>query len=116
MYGYGPQAAYCASKGALIPMTKSLALAWAQDHINVNCVLPGPANTPFTMKVLHNKEKLDYIINRIPLKRLAEPEDFVGESRAVGSPGHYGCHQVVGGGRVLGTSWSSCSGREKSLR
>ena len=51
LYGYGPQAAYCASKGALIPLTKSLAIAWAQDHINVNCVLPGPANTPFTMKV-----------------------------------------------------------------
>ena len=78
-HGYAPQAAYCASKGALLPMSKSLALAWAPDHINVNCILPGPANTPFTMRILNTKEKLDYIVDRIPLKRLAEPEDFVGK-------------------------------------
>ncbi len=58
LYGYGPQAAYCAAKGALLPMAKSLALAWAPDHINVNCVLPGPANTPFTTRVLNTKEKV----------------------------------------------------------
>jgi NAD(P)-dependent dehydrogenase (short-subunit alcohol dehydrogenase family) len=42
--GYGPQAAYCASKGALIPLAKSLAIAWAPDQINVNVVLPGQLN------------------------------------------------------------------------
>eukprot|EP00195_Chlamydomonas_chlamydogama_P017219 CAMPEP_0202900320 /NCGR_PEP_ID=MMETSP1392-20130828/11108_1 /ASSEMBLY_ACC=CAM_ASM_000868 /TAXON_ID=225041 /ORGANISM="Chlamydomonas chlamydogama, Strain SAG 11-48b" /LENGTH=339 /DNA_ID=CAMNT_0049586689 /DNA_START=129 /DNA_END=1148 /DNA_ORIENTATION=+ len=78
MYGYGPQSAYCASKGALIPLMKSLALAWAPDHINVNAVMPGAANTPFTMRVLYSKAKVDYMLERIPLKRLAEPEDFVG--------------------------------------
>ena len=31
------------------------------------------------LKVLNNKDKVDYILGRIPLKRLAEPEDFVGE-------------------------------------
>jgi NAD(P)-dependent dehydrogenase (short-subunit alcohol dehydrogenase family) len=48
MFGYGAQSAYCASKGALIPFAKSLALAWAEDGINVNVVLPGAINTPFT--------------------------------------------------------------------
>jgi 3-oxoacyl-[acyl-carrier protein] reductase len=48
MFGYGAQSAYCASKGALIPFAKSLALAWADDGINVNVVLPGAINTPFT--------------------------------------------------------------------
>lgn len=47
-FGYGQQAAYCASKGALLPLAKSLALAWAADGINVNVVLPGAINTPFT--------------------------------------------------------------------
>jgi NAD(P)-dependent dehydrogenase (short-subunit alcohol dehydrogenase family) len=46
--GYGQQSAYCASKGALIPFAKSLAIAWAPDGINVNVVLPGAINTPFT--------------------------------------------------------------------
>mmetsp|Transcript_12922 Transcript_12922/g.31680 ORF Transcript_12922/g.31680 Transcript_12922/m.31680 type:complete len:284 (-) Transcript_12922:23-874(-) len=57
-HGYGPQSAYCSSKGALVPLAKSLALAWAPDRINVNCVLPGAANTPFTTKVLGSKEKV----------------------------------------------------------
>lgn len=76
--GYGPQMPYCASKGALIPMAKSLALAWAPDGINVNVVMPGAVNTPFTTRVLDNPEKLAYILKRIPLGRLAEPEDIVG--------------------------------------
>lgn len=35
-------------QGALLPLAKSLALAWAPDGINVNVVLPGASNTPFT--------------------------------------------------------------------
>ncbi|GBF89712.1 2-deoxy-D-gluconate 3-dehydrogenase [Raphidocelis subcapitata] len=78
LHGYGPQAPYCASKGALIPLTKSLALAWAKDQINCNLVLPGATNTPFTTRILDNPQKLQYILDRIPLGRLAEPEDIVG--------------------------------------
>lgn len=77
-YGYGLQSAYCSSKGALVPLAKSLALAWAGDKINVNCVLPGAANSPFTNRVLKDTAKVQYILDRIPMKRLAEPEDFVG--------------------------------------
>lgn len=44
----------------------------------MNCVLPGPANTPFVTKVIENPEKLKYILERIPVGRLAEPEDLVG--------------------------------------
>lgn len=101
LHGYGPQAAYCASKGALLPLAKSLALAWAPDHINVNCVLPGAANTPFSMRILNNPEKVKYIIDRIPLKRLAEPEDFVGPILFLSSHGSdyiTGTHIVVDGG------------------
>uniref|UniRef100_A0A383VPX6 Uncharacterized protein n=1 Tax=Tetradesmus obliquus TaxID=3088 RepID=A0A383VPX6_TETOB len=60
-YGYGAQAAYCASKGALLPLAKSLALAWAPDGINVNVVLPGASNTPFTKKILNTPEKVQYM-------------------------------------------------------
>lgn len=79
MFGYGLQSAYCASKGALLPLAKSLALAWAGDGINVNVVLPGAINTPFTRAVLNNPEKVAYMKERIPLGRLGEPEDVVGE-------------------------------------
>lgn len=60
-YGYGAQAAYCASKGALLPLAKSLALAWAPDGINVNVVLPGASNTLFTKKILNTPEKVQYM-------------------------------------------------------
>eukprot|EP00887_Chlorella_sp_A99_P004911 scaffold4.g4911.t1 len=45
--GFGPQVAYCASKGALLPLAKSLAAAWGKDNIRVNCLVPGAINTPF---------------------------------------------------------------------
>jgi NAD(P)-dependent dehydrogenase (short-subunit alcohol dehydrogenase family) len=56
--GFGMQAAYCASKGALLPLCKSLAVAWGRDHINVNCILPGATNTGMVNPILHNKEKV----------------------------------------------------------
>lgn len=77
-YGYGPQAAYCAAKGALLPLSKSLALAWAKDNIHVNVVMPGATNTPFTKRVLHDQHKLEYMLDRIPLARLADPDDLIG--------------------------------------
>lgn len=76
--GYGPQSAYCASKAALIAYAKSLAIDWAKDGINVNAILPGAVNTPFTSTILDNPEKLRYMKERIPLGRLAEPEDIAG--------------------------------------
>lgn len=78
MYGYGHQPAYCAAKGALLPLGKSLALAWAKEGINVNLVCPGATNSPFTKKILSNPDKVAYMLDRIPLSRLAEPEDIVG--------------------------------------
>ena len=39
-------AAYCASKGALIPLTKNLAVDYAEHNIRVNCLCPGPVDTP----------------------------------------------------------------------
>jgi hypothetical protein len=53
------------------PLCVALTHHRAGDRINVNCVLPGAANTPFTTKVLGSKEKVQYILDRIPIKRLA---------------------------------------------
>eukprot|EP01024_Parvocaulis_polyphysoides_P000486 TRINITY_DN10120_c0_g1_i1.p1 TRINITY_DN10120_c0_g1~~TRINITY_DN10120_c0_g1_i1.p1 ORF type:complete len:303 (-),score=40.69 TRINITY_DN10120_c0_g1_i1:446-1354(-) len=77
-YGSGPQSAYCASKGALLPLAKSLAIAWAKDNIQVNCILPGPIGTSFVNPVLSDEERRKYIIDRIPAGRLGTPADVVG--------------------------------------
>lgn len=86
MYGYGMQSAYCASKGALLPLAKSLAMAWAADGINVNVVLPGAVNIPFAKPVLSSPEKLAYLKQRIPLGRLAETEEIAGPIVFFASP------------------------------
>jgi len=72
-------AAYCASKGGVVQLTKAMSIDHAADHIRVNCVCPGPVDTPFLRRILSSsknpeKEKRR-IISKIPLKRLAKPED-----------------------------------------
>ncbi|PRW44424.1 2-deoxy-D-gluconate 3-dehydrogenase [Chlorella sorokiniana] len=75
---FGAQVAYCASKGALLPLSKSLAVAWGKENIQVNCLLPGAINTPFLDTVVNTKDKLDYLMDRIPAGRLGVGEDVVG--------------------------------------
>jgi NAD(P)-dependent dehydrogenase (short-subunit alcohol dehydrogenase family) len=72
-------AAYCASKGGVVQLTKAMAIDHASDHIRVNCVCPGPVETPLLRRILAcskdpDKEKRR-MISKIPLKRLAKPED-----------------------------------------
>eukprot|EP01024_Parvocaulis_polyphysoides_P020106 TRINITY_DN1925_c0_g3_i1.p1 TRINITY_DN1925_c0_g3~~TRINITY_DN1925_c0_g3_i1.p1 ORF type:complete len:339 (-),score=56.42 TRINITY_DN1925_c0_g3_i1:330-1235(-) len=100
-FGYGPQSAYCASKGALFPYAKSLAIAWAKDNIQVNCILPGPIGTSFVNPVLSDDERRKYIINRIPAGRMGTPSDVVGAILYFASPSSNfvtGTELVIDGG------------------
>lgn len=71
--------AYCASKGGVVLFTKSLALECAQWNIRVNCVCPGAIQTPMLdreVAMFPNREQIiQSIINEIPLKRIATPEE-----------------------------------------
>lgn len=79
------QAAYCASKAAVIHLTKSLAVEWAPHGIRVNAVSPGVTNTPMIALAVQNEgpQVLDSKIYGsmeqfrpgIPMGRLAEPEE-----------------------------------------
>ena len=67
--------AYAASKGAIISMTKALSKNWAKQGLRVNCIAPGPIDTP----LLHRFQS-DQILNfvkdtLIPMGRLGTPED-----------------------------------------
>jgi 2-hydroxycyclohexanecarboxyl-CoA dehydrogenase len=67
---------YAGTKGGVIAFTKSLAREMARHHINVNCVCPGPTDTPLLQSM---PEKLrDSLAKAIPFRRLAEPEDIAG--------------------------------------
>ncbi|MBS7623250.1 SDR family oxidoreductase [Candidatus Bathyarchaeota archaeon] len=69
------RAAYCSSKGAVDQLTRVLALEWAEHNIRVNAVAPTFVETPFTAKMLSDRKFRDYVMNKIPLRRLAKPED-----------------------------------------
>lgn len=71
-------AAYSASKGAVLQLTKSLAGEWARFGVQVNCVCPGFVETPLIEDQLKNERWLQYMQMRIAQKRLAKPQDIVG--------------------------------------
>ncbi len=70
--------AYCASKGGLVMLTKSLSLAWANDGIRVNAVAPGYVETRINAKGRADKAFYDKIADRTALKRWAKPDDIAG--------------------------------------
>jgi len=69
-------APYAMSKAALLQLTRNLALEWAGDRIRVNAVSPWYTRTPLTEKVLSDGERLTAILQRTPMKRVAEPEEI----------------------------------------
>ena len=78
--GFPNHPAYCATKGALVPLTKVMALDYAKDGIRVNCICPGQIDTPLlwdSAEAFPDPETIiQEVTNRIPLKRLGTPEDI----------------------------------------
>jgi 2-deoxy-D-gluconate 3-dehydrogenase len=74
--GYFNRAAYCASKGGMVQMTKALAVEWAQHKINVNAVAPTFIETEMTGKMFKDEAFKADVLRRIPLGELAEPSDI----------------------------------------
>ena len=70
-------AAYCATKGGLAVLCKQLAAEWAPHQINVNIVAPTFVNTEMSAHMLADKAFYDTLVSRIPLGRIAEPEDVM---------------------------------------
>jgi 3-oxoacyl-[acyl-carrier protein] reductase len=68
------QVNYCASKAAIIGMSKAIALEVARKGITVNCIAPGAINSPMMEKLSDaNREKF---ISKIPMQRVGDPEDI----------------------------------------
>ncbi|HEY0825614.1 MAG TPA: 3-oxoacyl-ACP reductase FabG [Ramlibacter sp.] len=74
---YAP--AYCASKGGIVQLTKSLATAWARDGIQVNAVLPGWIDTELTVGARNQVQGLnERVLARTPAGRWGTPQDLAG--------------------------------------
>jgi NAD(P)-dependent dehydrogenase (short-subunit alcohol dehydrogenase family) len=74
-FGGGLVPAYSASKGAIVQLTKSLAIGWADDGIRVNAVAPGWIATNLTKALQEDPAREAAILARTPLKRWGSPED-----------------------------------------
>jgi len=70
--------AYASSKGGVSQLARTLALEWAHHHVRVNALCPGYVRTPFIQPLLDDPERLAFLMERTPMKRLAEPEELVG--------------------------------------
>ena len=87
IFGAAYAAAYSASKGAIVQLTKSLATAWAKDNIQVNAVLPGWIDTELTRDARHQVPGLnERILNRTPAGRWGVPDDLAGVAVFLSGP------------------------------
>ena len=78
VFGYAGLAPYCASRGGIKQLTMSLADDWGIHGITVNCLAPGWFKTEQTAVLYENKEWVEYLCDRIPLKRPGKPNDLDG--------------------------------------
>lgn len=79
IFGGPVHAAYGASKGGLVQFTKSVAVAWAKQNIQVNAVLPGWIDTDLTKRARREIEGLhERVLTRTPAGRWGDPADFAG--------------------------------------
>lgn len=76
--GFAGLAPYGASRGGIRQMTMSLADDWGQYGITVNCLAPGWFRTAQNNALYEDKEWVEYISDRIPLKRPGQPNDLDG--------------------------------------
>jgi NAD(P)-dependent dehydrogenase (short-subunit alcohol dehydrogenase family) len=76
--GLYPNISYQATKGAVVNMTRALAVEWAGQGIRVNAIAPTWVRTPLTRGITEQPELVQRIQQLTPMGRLAEPEELVG--------------------------------------
>ena len=78
MVGYGGNAAYTASKGAVLQLGRALAVDWSQFGVRVNIIGPGPVATPMSQDSIDDPVRGAWLRERIPLGRPASTDDIAG--------------------------------------
>jgi len=97
-------AAYAASKGGAMQLTRVLGVEWCRQGIAVNAIAPAFTETPLTRGYLARPGAPERVVGRIPMGRLAEPSDIVGAAVFLASDAAsfmVGQTLFVDGGRTL---------------
>lgn len=75
LIGIPGQAVYCSTKGAVIQLARTLGVEWADKGITVNAIAPTFVETSMTRERLKDPEFLRFVLHKIPVGRLATPQD-----------------------------------------
>ena len=114
LLGFANLSVYGMTKSALAQATKTMAIEWAADNIQVNCVAPGFMHTPLTEEYYwKNPQRSRWMFDRIPMRRAGLPEDLAGIVVWLASPASSyvtGQTIAVDGGFTAGASWEQVSG------
>jgi 2-deoxy-D-gluconate 3-dehydrogenase len=107
-YGLDTVSVYGASKGGVNQLTKVMAVEWAPDNIQVNCLVPGFIYTPLAQPLWADESKAHWFRSRLPMRRPGLPEELVGMTIFLASPASdyvTGQSFIVDGGFTAGGSW-----------
>jgi NAD(P)-dependent dehydrogenase (short-subunit alcohol dehydrogenase family) len=78
VFGYAGIGPYCASRGGVKQLTMSMADEFGRHGVNVNCLAPGWFRTEQNKVLYENAKWLEYLVDRIPLRRPGKPNDLDG--------------------------------------
>jgi 2-deoxy-D-gluconate 3-dehydrogenase len=105
---------YGATKAGLAQVTRTMAIEWAPDNIQVNMIAPGFIQTPLTdAGLFQNEQRRRWLAARTPLRRPGKPQDLLGAALLLASPASdymTGTTVTVDGGFLIGGSWDKDGG------
>jgi len=102
--GYWNRSAYCSSKAGVVNLSRVLAFEWAEHQIRVNSVCPTFVETPLTRPMFEDPEFKADVYRRIPLGRLATPDDVAHAVVYLASPG---AAMVTGHALLIDGGWTA---------